>query len=163
AKGVAFLKRSQLASGSWNDWGHNVGYAALPGLTLLECGVPAKDEAVQKAAKYIRDKAPKHNQTYDISLAILFLDRLGDPQDKALIKSLALRLVAGQTAKGGWGYNCQPLDSTDEKKLYDLLVLTRPKKAMNRLNPEPEFIELKDVDALPARVQQVAVFKDQPN
>src|SRR5262249_53535057 len=40
-KGVAFVRSEQTASGSWiaGNRGHSVGYAALPGLTLLECGV----------------------------------------------------------------------------------------------------------------------------
>ena len=47
-QGVAFLKKAQLASGSWVADGPNqVGYAALPALTLLECGVPGTDPVVQ--------------------------------------------------------------------------------------------------------------------
>src|SRR5262245_61994861 len=39
-KGVAYLKRAQLPSGTWALGTHQVGLAALPALALLECGVP---------------------------------------------------------------------------------------------------------------------------
>src|SRR5206468_645731 len=66
--------------------------AALPALTLLECGAGASDPAVQKAAAFVRANATKSaitSPTYECSLAILFLDRLGDAADEPLIRSLA--------------------------------------------------------------------------
>src|SRR5262249_34699729 len=44
---------------------HVVGYAALPGLTLLECGVPADAPAVQRAARFVRLAAPRLDTTYE--------------------------------------------------------------------------------------------------
>src|SRR5205823_5281823 len=108
-RGVQFLRNSQRRSGSWETEPFALGYAALPGLTLLECGAAPADPAVQKAARFVRAKVrdPKlGHTTYQLSLAILFLDRLGDPTDKALIQTMALRLVAGQTSAGGWNYDC---------------------------------------------------------
>src|SRR5262249_46750219 len=116
-RGIVYLRRTQLANGSWiigkeavaDDYSppyYAAGFAGLGGLALLETGVPAKDPAVQAAARYIRLSGPRLFRTYDVSLAVLFLDRLGDARDRPLIRSLALRLVAGQTAWGGWGYNC---------------------------------------------------------
>src|SRR5262249_50318342 len=125
-RGVEFLKKTQAAHGGWNDHGGRVGASALPGLTLLECGVPAKDAAVQAAARYVRDRCKTLNQTYDRALAVLFLDRLGDPADRALIRTLALRLVAGQLPGGGWSYHCQPLSESNEQDLLTALELTRP-------------------------------------
>lgn len=42
--GVKYLRVSQMPWGTWTKEKdkHAVGYAATPGLTLLECGVPAK-------------------------------------------------------------------------------------------------------------------------
>src|SRR5262249_53758885 len=101
------------------------GAAALAGLTLLECGVPPSDTAVQKAAQAIRDGAGLIQATYTLATAILFLDRLygAAPQellprltdaeralaaqkerDRKLIRSFALRLMAGQDSEGFWGY-----------------------------------------------------------
>jgi hypothetical protein len=119
-KGVAYLKRTQNKDGTWEQ-GHGVGYAAIGGLTLLECGVPAKDPAVQKAAAYVRFNLGNNNQTYEMSLAILFLDRLGEMRDRPLIQGTALRLLAGQNEGGGWTYNCRPLSPPEMYKLYTFL------------------------------------------
>src|SRR5206468_4313585 len=104
-KGIRFLRSQATPSGTWVDPDeleiilarkaaeglqglkpkHYVGYAALPALALLECKVPAEDPAIQRAAKFIRTHAPKLTMTYDLGLCVVFLDRLGDPQDKPLI------------------------------------------------------------------------------
>ena len=97
-RGVDFLKLTQFPGGSWSaDGKHAAGYAALPGLTLLECGVPRDDPAVKQAAAFVRRAAPAMDHTYELALSILFLDRLGDPKDQKLIQTLALRLIAGQS------------------------------------------------------------------
>jgi hypothetical protein len=131
------LRRTQHANGYFGDgvavrraW--PVGFAALPPLTLLECGAPATDAAVQKAARFVRKHAPTLNRTYEIALAILFLDRLGEPEDRPLIRSLALRLVAGQNELGGWTYHCPVLQSAHEKKLLQFLRQHKPAKEQKK-------------------------------
>jgi hypothetical protein len=136
--GVEYLKKTQLGNGAWpqlNKGKHAVGYAALPGLTLLECDVPAGDPAVQRTARFLRSYAArtKLDATYELSLAILFLDRLGDPKDEKIIREFALRLIAGQSATGGWGYKCPILSTGDSR---DLLAVLR------RLEPPPEGMPL---------------------
>jgi hypothetical protein len=130
-RGVSYLKRTQQKNGTWartngpflnpgerlQHTKHPFGYAALPGLTLLECGVPPSDPVVQQAARLLRNKAAKLDATYELSLAILFLDRLGDPNDKKLIQTFALRLVAGQSATGGWSYKCPILGHKVQNEL----------------------------------------------
>jgi hypothetical protein len=130
-KGVAYLKKNQNANGAWPG-GRDVGYAAIGGLTLLECEIPARDPAVQKAAAYVRIQAGNLSATYELSLAILFLDRLGDPGDRSLIQGMALRLLAGQTESGGWSYYCNPLSPQEMYKLYTFL---QSHKQSNLLNP----------------------------
>ncbi|HVS34915.1 MAG TPA: prenyltransferase/squalene oxidase repeat-containing protein [Gemmataceae bacterium] len=129
-RGVEWLRKTQQQDGSWAQ-AHAVGLAALPGLTLLECGVPADDEQVVKAAEYVRRKAPMLGKTYELGLAILFLDRLGDEQDEPLIRSMALRLIAGQTAAGGWSYDCPIVKEKDEQQLFKILQTTRPRLSMD--------------------------------
>jgi hypothetical protein len=102
-----------------------LGYASLPGLALLEAGVEPSDPVIPKAAKRVRELATSNTHTYEIGLAILFLDRLGDPADVPLIRSLALRLIAAQGPQGGWAYTC-PLVSNAETKLMAVLEKTRP-------------------------------------
>jgi hypothetical protein len=132
-RGVAYLKRTQQKNGTWanprGNWaearfhGHYyaIGFTALPALTLLECGVPANDPIIQQAAHFLRSKAAQLDRTYELSLAILFLDRLGDPSDKKIIQTFALRLIAGQSATGGWGYKCPLLSSKTQTELLTAL------------------------------------------
>jgi hypothetical protein len=126
AAACRYLLDSQLPDGRWPSMHslnekHRVGMAALPGLTLLECHVRGDNPAIQTAAKYIRARCPRLAQTYDLCLAILFLDRLNEPRDQALIRTLALRLVSGQTNNGGWSYRCPLLKPGEENLLLGVL------------------------------------------
>jgi hypothetical protein len=127
-KGVWFLKDHALDTGTWVDGipgvrndAQSLGFASLPGLTLLECGVPASDPIVQRAARYVREHASREHtgtDTYQRSLAILFLDGLGNPQDKQVIQHLALGLIAGQRPDDfGWGYACPLMGRKTTPKL----------------------------------------------
>jgi hypothetical protein len=125
-RGVEFLKSRQIRvgpdSGSWKDRAQHadVGYTALAGLTLLESNVTASDPAVQGAAKYIRSHVKQGfggNETYQVSVSVLFLSRLAEKADAPLIRSLALRLVASQYASGGWYYHSPPLSLEQESQL----------------------------------------------
>jgi len=111
ARGIAFLKRS-------DDF--RIGGKALAGLTLLSCGVSPKDSAVVRLATALRAGLPL-TATYELALCLLFLDRLGDRQDEALIRRIALQLIAGQGIQGGWNYHCFALTPKQEKKLLTLL------------------------------------------
>jgi hypothetical protein len=126
AKGVKFLKEEQSADGSWRG-GHTLGTTALPALTLLECGVPGTDPKILKAADWIRHNWQNNTATYEISLAILFLDRHGKKGDKTVIQALALRLIAGQNTNGGWDYDCPKLTDKEATDLLTMLKKTRPK------------------------------------
>ncbi len=130
-KGVIYLKKSQLPNGTWAG-GHAVGHAAIGGLTMLECGVPANDFFVQRAAVHVRGGIANLNGTYELSLAVLFLDRLGDPRDRLAIQGMALRLLAGQNDGGGWGYNC-PVLPPDQ--MYQLFAFLHSHKQPNMQNP----------------------------
>jgi hypothetical protein len=131
--GSAFLENSQARTGTWpsENNSHPVGYAALPGLTLIECGMSKTDSAIQRAAAFVRANAAKLDGTYEISLAILFLDRLRDPKDKPLIQRLGLRLVAGQSTTGGWSYKCPILTSQAQQLLLTALQKNPLKKALD--------------------------------
>jgi hypothetical protein len=106
--------------------------AALPGLTLLEGGVPTDAPSVQRAAKFIRARVPQLSETYELALSILFLDRLGDRKDHQAIQTLALRLVAGQHQTGGWGYQCPVLAPKQER---DLLLALQKKQPLPSQTP----------------------------
>jgi hypothetical protein len=77
----------------------------LLGLTLLECGVSTDDASVRQLAAAIRAREHVLYQTYELTLAILFLDRLGDPSDRTFIRTCGQRLVSGQHDCGAWSYS----------------------------------------------------------
>jgi hypothetical protein len=120
-RGVNYLR-----SHAWEGQHHEVGYVALAGLTLLECGVPATDIKLHNAAALVRFQSGPLNQTYELALAVLFLDRLGLVADRPLIKGLALRLMAGQNLAGGWTYHCPLLPPGEAAQLYKFLESQRP-------------------------------------
>jgi hypothetical protein len=118
AAGVAYLRTAQAPDGSWNRT--YLGSTALAGLTLLECGVARDDRAVVAAARAVREGGGRCVHTYSVALAILFLDRLGDPADFPLLESLTARLVAGQNGEGGWTYQCPSFPHDEAKRLAAL-------------------------------------------
>ncbi len=149
--GVAFLKRSQGSNGSWAGpkQEHQLGYAVLPGLALLECGVPANSPAIRRVAILVRRASGNLVATYELSLCILFLDRLGDPKDRELIQTLAARLIAGQSETGGWTYACPLVTKKTRDEMLTLLRKLDPPEAMEavaRAGRDP----LDDTPARPA-------------
>jgi len=127
-RGKSFLLRTQQRTGTWSEGGHKVGLAALPALALLECGVSPNDPAIQAAANFVRSQVPLKEfiNTYEVSLALLFLDRLGNKADVVNIQMLAGRLVASQTYTGGWGYRVQYLDAKQTKEILGILTKLEP-------------------------------------
>lgn len=127
-RGKNYLLSAQQRTGSWSEGGNKVGYAALPALALLECGMPANHPSIQAAANFIRSQVPLKEfiNTYEVSLALLFLDRLGNKADVGNIQILAGRLVASQTYTGGWGYRVQYLDLKQTKEILGILRQLEP-------------------------------------
>lgn len=129
-KGVRFLCNKASSAGNWTvetDKEHPLGYAALPALALLECKVQPTDPVILKAAEFIRANSGPLEDTYDLGLAVLLLDRLGDPRDEPLLQNLAMRLMAGQTPAGGWDYKCPVLQMNESMELLTFLQGNRPK------------------------------------
>jgi hypothetical protein len=132
ARGVQYLKRKQITSGpeagSWHcPGGYPTGYAALAGLTLLECKTPPTDPVVQAAAQYVRRRSKQtysSHQTYETALSLLFLARLEDPADRFAIRSLAMRLAASQLRGGEWTYQCPVLAPRQEEELMAALAMS---------------------------------------
>jgi predicted Zn finger-like uncharacterized protein len=157
-RGIEFLRRVQNPQGFWDGFqpgAHRVGVTALTGLTLLECGVKADDTAIQKAAGFLRENAPRSLATYELSLAVLFFNRLGDKQDGQRINDLALNLVAGQSPQGAWTYGCPGLTPPERDQLLGVLKELRA-------SSREEFARNRDrwVNALPARLRNLAVLQD---
>lgn len=131
-KGVAYLKNSQNPkTGVWGPDANGRfagGYTCLAGLTLIECGVPRDDPGLKKAVAAIRGTYTRIEGTYEAALAILFLDRMKEKQDKKAIEYLAARLIASQTTTGGWGYKLKKLAPGESDQIVSTL---------RKLNPPP--------------------------
>lgn len=158
-KGIDFLKKAQTKEGDF-DWKMYqgiflVGQCALPAYALLESGVPADDPVIQKAAAFLRQFVLINNWTYELSLAILFFDRLDDPKDEKLIQMCALRLIAGQHRTGGWSYRCPLLNDQNAKDLLNSLAkLNEQKKGGARTRSQAlEKLEV------PSALQGLTVFQ----
>ena len=119
-RALAWFKANQLANGTWKNPSGDA-FAGVGGLALLECGIPAADAAVQKAAKNVRLDLRKQTSTYPIAFGLVFLCQLADPKDAPMIKNLTMRLMAAQSSSGGWGYVCPFLGYKEEQELTALL------------------------------------------
>jgi VWFA-related protein len=110
ARGVSFLRGCQEESGSWEEpaqGAHRLGVTALAGLALMENGVAPDDPSIKRARDVVVSLASSSNQTYDLTLAILFLARQQKGrrgESDPLIRDLAGRLSAGNH-DGIWDYN----------------------------------------------------------
>lgn len=142
-KGINYLRKSKNGS---------PGLAALAGLTLLSCGVPAEDEDVRWFAEQVRKGAPTIFQTYHVASCIWFLDKLNDPADGDLIRSLALHLIASQKPRGGWDYSMVRLTPEQQGQLLDILrgqdgtktaAPSQPKDSAKDTQAEIQALELK--------------------
>ncbi|MBY0229157.1 MAG: hypothetical protein K2W96_07770, partial [Gemmataceae bacterium] len=127
AKGVRYLKSAQLPSGTWGDT-HPAGLAALGALALIESGVPENDPHVAKALKFVREAVPSLEKTYELAVAVLLMDRLRHREDDGRVRSMLLRLAAGQTVAGGWSYSCPLVPPEEERPLLLALKLAAPDK-----------------------------------
>jgi hypothetical protein len=124
-KGINYLAKTEKA---WFDAPpHRLGYIALGGLTMIECKVDHNDPTLQRAANLTRQMAPAAEETYEIAVAILFLDRLGEKKDIALVQMLGARLIAGQQSGGGFGYKCPILTAAETNDLLAFAARTRPR------------------------------------
>jgi hypothetical protein len=103
--GVKYLAGTQAPNGTWNSFGHELGETALAGMAMVAGGGDAYRARVEAAAAAVRRLAATNTSTYDISLAIMFLDRLGRSEDAQLLRELGVRLTNGQCRDGSWSYS----------------------------------------------------------
>jgi hypothetical protein len=128
-RGVQHLRKKHSVHECYrNDLG-------LLGLTLLECGVPASDPSVQQIARLLRGRQRDLMATYELTLAILFLDRLNDSRDRQIIRTFGQHLVAGQLDCGAWTYSCAVSDR--RKPVNQLLLAPQGPSVISWSNGEP--------------------------
>ncbi len=147
-RGVSCLRQRQSPAGIWAGPNDPLGrefptsMAALPALVLLECGIPADDPQLRKAVKVVREAVPHLHRTYDLALAVLLLDHLQEPEDRPRIRSMTLRLVAGQQKNGGWSYGCPVLAPKEEQALWTALEKSRPASPLDLFRQGTKELEL---------------------
>jgi len=172
ARGVKYLRShlpGLLQRGTSAGHYNHVGEIALVGLTLLECDLPPQDPDVQSAARRVREAAPALTNTYAISTSVLFLDRLGEQADHPLIHTLCLRLMAGQTRRGGWDYDCPALTAAEEQALSRALRELPSPEELGRAHKlsggKPDHPTTPDprLAALPPRLRASAVLNYHPS
>jgi hypothetical protein len=138
-KGAGYLRTIHQPGPAYRGGSYGTGTAPLVGLALLESGVPETDPVMKNIAAYVREYALSQTATYNVSLTILFLDRLGDPADRATIQLLGVRLLAGQLPGGGWSYECgNALTAAEEARLKKVfhnenVLANKPKKDAPRV------------------------------
>ncbi len=125
---------------------NGVGAAALAGLALLECDTQQTDASIRAITSVVRDSSFTVTQTYHIALCILYLDKLADPTDVPLIQLLGARLLAGQDANGGWGYECiESVPLLEERELRkSLLTSSVPGKSGGASKLFPEVVKYQE-------------------
>lgn len=132
-KALDYIRAQQKSDGSWEYPNHAVGITALCTLALIENGTAVYDSAVEKGHRFVRKNAPEEKSTYDIALGILILSRVGDRQDRTIIRGLGAKLLAGQTTSGGWSYSCP---ATDASVLQDPKRIDRKEGAGDNSNTQ---------------------------
>lgn len=132
-KAIDFIRSQQKSDGHWEFPGHDNGITALCTLALIENGAATYDSVVDRGYRYIRKNTADEKNTYDIALGILVLARVGDRQDRPLIRTLGAKLLAGQTTSGGWSYTCPNIDSS---VLQDLKRLDKKEGAGDNSNTQ---------------------------
>jgi hypothetical protein len=131
-KGTAHLKKKIDATnfGAPIDNNHpgeqSVGVVALAGLALLEAKVPPDDRSVQKVLSTVRGSSANLTFNYSMAACLFFLNRLDEAQplaesDRQIVRTLALRMIAGQKADGGWFYNNGLITQKQEEDLLNKL------------------------------------------
>jgi hypothetical protein len=125
-KGVVYLKNY---SEDGNKGNKRPGSWALRGWALLEAGVPASADVMKSITAYIRQAVPEMDRVYDLSLCLIFLDKLGDPADDTLIESLAVRLLSRQSDQGGWTYAVDILNLTEQARVKELIAAMEKRRS----------------------------------
>ncbi len=122
-KGAEYIRRQQLQDGYWEGRGHRLGETALAGLSLLAAGFPSNSPPVTAAAHGVRRLVPASMETYEVSLAVMFLDQVGVKGDSEIIRHLGARLADGQAANGCWTYSLHGSPGTGDNSNAQFAVL----------------------------------------
>ena len=139
-RGIAYLRRTQKADGSWPDYLGNypTGVTGLCTLALLNCGVQPDDPAVRKALIYLRNNPPpmpgeraasSGSWTYSVSLQTMVFCAADPKADFARIGRLVDWLEKAQISSGenngcwDYGLNSTAFGGDNSNAQFALLAL----------------------------------------
>ena len=134
-KGAEYLKKrnenlkfenKNEQSYALDQW--RIGAMSLSGMAMIEAGIPRDDPVLKKMVETVRGEALAQIKTYNISLAILFLDRYGVPSDEPLLQILGVRLYSGLCSDGAWKYDCGTAWTAVEIAQIRTALSTKPVK-----------------------------------
>jgi len=103
-RGLAYLRRTQQADGSWRyrNAKYNAGATALAVFTLVTAGVPPHDRTVRAGARYIA--RTRFQYTYCTALAAMALAAVDPDAHRDKIVAARDWLIFAMQPGGGWGY-----------------------------------------------------------
>jgi len=136
--GVKFLRNSQDKDGGWeaNDLvsrAYPGGWSALAVLSLLQCGVDVKDEAVQRGLKYLRGVEP--SKTYVVGLQTMVFC-LAEPEKYRELIQRNVDWLQKAKLTNGWTYNISTTRPDTSNSQYALLGLHEAHRAGFKIDPK---------------------------
>ena len=137
-KGLAYLRRTQQANGSWRYRQHKytAGSTALAVFTLVTAGVPPQDRSVQAGVRYIAEARFEH--TYSTALVAMALAAVEPEAHRRKIVAARDWLIFAMQPGGGWGYGRSRGERVDNSNTqYAVLGLRAAQEAGN---PVPKRI-----------------------
>lgn len=115
AKGTQWLKAQQQPEGHWAGFEgeHPGGLTALCTFTLLKSGVRRSDDAVRRGLASVL--ATEFRSTYSVSVKLLLLDALGDPQSFREHAEAGLDFLVENQVGGEWAYPWGGADASNSQ------------------------------------------------
>jgi hypothetical protein len=132
ARGVDYLKHTQRADGTWEDYVNNPGgVTALCTLALLTAGEPVDSDAVQRALTQVRSLAPE--KTYVVALQTMVLCMAEPKKDLLIIRRNVQWLEESQNQegpkKGSWSYSPEMRGGDNSNTQFAMLALHEAERA----------------------------------
>ena len=101
--GQSYLLTQVQRDGSWRQYGHVLGETSLAGLAICLAD-SQRNPIVRRTRSFVRSALLQNSDTYDVSLAIMFLDAMKNVTDRNVIRQAGVRVAQGQLKNGGWSY-----------------------------------------------------------
>lgn len=136
-KGLAWLRKKQQPDGTFD---RDPGKTALGLLTLVHCGVPADDRAVDRALRQTLASLARPDN-YHASLAVMALVALDPAVHRKRVERLVRLVEMGQCENGQWSYQLRRGRSSGDNSNTQFAVLALWAGRQAGVDPDPEVLE----------------------